>query len=79
MSVKITKNADKYSIEIDNGHVKALEKITSDYNIADEEKALGFVLSVIAQANGGKIETPAGVFVPSESIKKSNGQSKEQQ
>ena len=72
MSIIINKNQDKTIIEINNGHAKALEKIVNDYGLIGEEEALGFMLSVVSQANGGKIETPSGVFVPSGSIKKSS-------
>ena len=41
MSIKVITNADgSYQITLGNGHAEALKKITSDYDIADEEKAL---------------------------------------
>lgn len=69
--IKVTRNGDKVEITLDNGHASALAKVTSDYNIVSEEKALGFILSVMRDANGQAIETVNGSFVPAEGIKKS--------
>lgn len=70
MSVKIEKKDGKTFITLENGHAKALEKITEDYEIIDEEKAIGFILSILRDAEGSPIETKDGSFLPSDSIKK---------
>ena len=53
-----------------NGHVEALSKVMSDFQIADEEKTVGFILSVMRDADGKPIQTVKGSFVPSDKIKK---------
>ena len=42
----------------------------SDFQIADEEKTVGFILSVMRDADGKPIQTVKGSFVPSDKIKK---------
>ncbi|MFA5127929.1 MAG: hypothetical protein WC457_02930 [Patescibacteria group bacterium] len=71
MSIKINDVGEgKLSIEMDNGHVQALEKIVRDYDLIGNEDALGFVLSVISQANGSPISINGNALIPSENIKK---------
>lgn len=57
-------------IEIDNGHLETLKKITNDYKIVDIEKALGFVLAVVSRSEGKPIKIGDDTFVPGEAIKK---------
>ncbi|MFA5800260.1 MAG: hypothetical protein WC840_04855 [Candidatus Peribacteraceae bacterium] len=71
MAIKVTKQGEKMIIELDNGHAKALEKIVADYSIKGEQEALGFMLAVLSQGNGKKIEVNGTSFVPSEAIQKS--------
>ena len=42
----------------------------TDYHIADEEKTLGFMLSILRDAKGSPVKTDGGYFVPTEDIKK---------
>ncbi len=71
MSVKITKKEGGIvEITLDNGHAQALEKVTSDFNLLNEEKAVGFMLSVMRDADGKAIQTVNGSFVPTKEIKK---------
>lgn len=70
MSIKkLTEEGDKVSLEIDNGHLEALKKITKAYDIKDIESALGFVLSVISKSDGKPIKVGEDSFVPSQGIK----------
>ena len=70
MSIKKLKEAsDKVSLELDNGHLEALKKITKDYDIKDIENALGFVLSVISKNEGKPIKVGDDSYVPSQAIK----------
>jgi hypothetical protein len=68
---KISSSPDetKVTIEIDNGHLEALKKITSDYEIADIEKTLGFLLAVVSKTDGKPIKIGADTFVPGQAIK----------
>lgn len=70
MAIKIERTDGKLTIELDNGHVEAVDKIVKDYSLLGEKEAFGFMLATLSQANGGRIETPSGTYVPSESIKK---------
>lgn len=70
MAIRIKKEGEKRTIEIDNGHAKALEKIVEDYSLKGEEEALGFMLAVMSQAGGKKIDVDGTSFLPSENIKK---------
>lgn len=70
MSIKkLTEEGDKVSLELDNGHLEALKKITKDYDIKDIESALGFVLSVVSKSEGKPIKVGEDSFVPSQGIK----------
>lgn len=70
MAIKVTKkDGGIIEITLNNGHAQALEKVTNDYQIVDEEKALGFILSVMRDAEGKAIQTASGSFVPAEQIK----------
>ena len=68
MAINIKKESGKVTIELNNGHTAALEKIVKDYNLLGEKEALSFMLSVISDADGGAIKIPKGSFVPSEEI-----------
>ncbi len=57
-------------IDIDNGHLETLKKITEDYKIDGVEKALGFVLAIISKNGGKPIQVGGDSFVPGEAIKK---------
>ena len=72
MSVKVERSADGKTavITLDNGHAEALNKITEDYGIVSEDKTIGFILSVMRDAEGESVETVKGSFVPSETILK---------
>ena len=69
MSVSVQKKEDgTYEIKLGNGHAEALKKITDDYNIKSEEQTLGFMLSLLSEAEGKEIKTAKGSFVPSKEI-----------
>jgi len=74
MAINITKNNGKITIEIDNGHVIALNKIVTDYNLIGEKEAISFMLSIISDADGKPIGNGKGSFLPSEKLKKQNTQ-----
>ena len=60
----------KLSIEMDNGHVEALKKITKDYDLQNDEKAMLFMLALLSQANGSAVDVNGVKFVPPDSFKK---------
>lgn len=64
-----SKEEGKITIDIDNGHLEALRKIISDYDIADVEKALGFILAVVSKGQGKPIKVGEDTFIPGEAIK----------
>ncbi len=68
---KISSSPDetKVTIEIDNGHLEALKKITSDYEIVDIEKTLGFLLAVVSKSNGKPIKIGVDTFLPGQAIR----------
>ena len=70
MAIEITKSGDKTTINLNNGHAAALEKIVKDYNLAGEKEALSFILSVMSEADGKAISNGKGAFVPSDNLKK---------
>lgn len=70
MSIKISTEAEKILIELDNGHKQALKKIVSDYGLKGENEAVSFILSVMSEADGNPINNGKGSFVPSENLKK---------
>lgn len=70
MSINVREESGKLVVDMDNGHVQALKKIVQDYNLLGEKEALGFILSVISQANGGPISINGNALIPSENIKK---------
>lgn len=76
MAVNIKKEQkegkDNIIIELDNGHQEALSKIVKDYGLIGEKEAIGFMLSVFADAQGKPIKIDDTSFVPSEKIKKSS-------
>lgn len=73
MSIKIEKPEEgKITVELDNGHVEALNKIVQDYNIKDEQAAMGFMLAVLSQGEGRTIEIGDANFLPSDNIKKNS-------
>ncbi len=77
MSVKVVKKEGGIiEITLDNGHAQALEKVTSDFNILNEEKAVGFILSVMRDADGKSVKTANGSFVPVDEIKKPTEENK---
>ena len=57
-------------VVLDNGHLEALKKITKDYNIADDEKTIGFLLAIVSKNNGQPIQVGEDSFLPGEAIKK---------
>jgi len=73
MAIKVIRlEGGKIQIDMDNGHVKALDKITASYGIKATEDSLGFMLALLADANGAPIEVGGKSFVPSDSIKNTN-------
>jgi len=71
MAIKIEiPEEGKRKIDLDNGHVKALEKIVEDYGLKGENEALSFILSIISEAEGRAIDNGKGSFLPSEKLKK---------
>ncbi len=66
---KISESESKVILELDNGHLETLKKITKDYNIVDIEKALGFILAVISKSNGNPIKIGEDTFAPGQAIK----------
>lgn len=72
MAIIITKKEGegKATIELNNGHLVALEKIVNDYSLIGDKEALDFILSIMAQANGKPINNGQGSFLPSEKLKR---------
>lgn len=68
--INVENKDDKTLITLDNGHAGALAKIVSDYNLKGEKEALSFILSVISEAEGKSINNGKGMFLPSESLRK---------
>lgn len=69
MSINITKEAEKTIIELNNGHLSALDKIVKDYNLAGDKEALDFILSIMSEADGKAINNGKGSFLPAEKLK----------
>lgn len=72
MSIKITNNnptEGKISIDIDNGHLEAINNIVKSYGIIDVEKALGFIIAVVSRGNGESIKIGHDEYLPGENIK----------
>ena len=71
--INVEKQDDwKLIVTIDNGHVKALEKIVADYNLKGEKEAIGFILSIVVDGEGRPIEVGGTKYVPSASIQNSH-------
>lgn len=70
MAIKLTREGDKVTIELDNGHATALGKITDDYQIQSEQDTLGFMLALLSDAEGKSIVIDGQSFVPSQKIKR---------
>lgn len=71
MSVKVSRETNgEVKILLANGHADALDKIKQDYRIIDDDKTVGFILSVMRDAGGEAVETVNGSFIPSSSIVK---------
>lgn len=71
MSIKISSPEEgKLQIDLDNGHVEALQKIVNDYNLQGEKEALSFLLGLISQANGTPIEVNGNKYVPPDSFRR---------
>ena len=71
MAIKITdKGGGKLEIDIDNGHVEALKKITKDYGLAGDEQAVLFMLALLSQANGNVVEVNGTKYAPPDAFKK---------
>lgn len=68
---KLTENVTegKVTLEINNGHLEALNTIKEEYDIINIEKALGFILAVVSQANGKPIKIGEDLYEPGEAIK----------
>ncbi|HEY4508648.1 MAG TPA: hypothetical protein VJJ55_03260 [Candidatus Paceibacterota bacterium] len=65
MSVRVTrKPSGEIEITLANGHADALDKVKRDYHIIDDNKTVGFMLSVMRDADGLAVETVNGSFVP---------------
>ncbi len=60
----------KVTIEIDNGHLEALKKITEDYRIKDIERTLGFILAVASKGEGEPIKIGSDTYVPGKAIRR---------
>lgn len=70
--INVEKNEGKTIITLDNGHVAALEKIIKDYHLKGDKEAVGFILSIISQADGKGINNGKGTYLPSEELKESS-------
>ena len=70
MAITVKKEDGKTVIELDNGHIAALNKIVQDYNFLGEKEALSFMLSVVSEADGKALNNGKGNFVPSDKLKK---------
>jgi hypothetical protein len=69
--IKAEKKADgTIGINLDNGHVIALEKIVQDYQLKGLNEAISFILSVLSEAEGKPINNGKGSFLPSEKLKR---------
>ena len=75
MAISIEKEDGKTKITLSNGHLAALDKVVNDYNLLGEKEALDFILSIMSEADGVAINNGKGSFVPSEKLKKKNGES----
>lgn len=69
MAISIVKENGSAKIDLNNGHLSALEKIVKDYKLAGDKEALDFILSIVSQADGGAINNGKGSFLPSEKLK----------
>ena len=71
MSIKITdKGNGELDISMDNGHVEALQQITKDYNLENDEKAMLFMLALLSKAGGSTIEINGSKYLPPDAFKK---------
>ena len=69
MAIQVNKDVEKIVLTLDNGHKEALDKIVKDFDILNEEKAIGFMLSVLTEADGQPITIDGSKYSPSDSIK----------
>ena len=76
MAINITKGEGKADVELNNGHLAALEKIVKDYNLAGEKEALDFMLSIMSEADGKAINNGKGSFLPADKLKKQSDATK---
>lgn len=70
MAINIEKKEDKLVIEMDNGHVQALNDIVAQYNLISEKEALIFMLGLLSEAKGRDIEIGTKKFTPPDSFRK---------
>ncbi|PIQ68170.1 MAG: hypothetical protein COV91_05590 [Candidatus Taylorbacteria bacterium CG11_big_fil_rev_8_21_14_0_20_46_11] len=69
MTVKVIRKPNgEIEIILANGHAAALEKVRNDYRIKDDDKTVGFMLSVMREGGGSPIETQNGSYVPTREI-----------
>lgn len=73
MAISIKKETGKVDVELSNGHLAALTKIVTDYELVGEKEALDFILSIVSEADGKAINNGKGSFLPSEKLKKPHG------
>ena len=73
MAINFIKDAENSSkIEITNRHLEKLKEITDSYKIDGEAKALGFLITVIYEAEGKPIVIGDKTFQPAREIQREN-------
>lgn len=69
MAIDFKKEGGQATVNLNNGHLAALEKIVKDYHLIGEKEALDFMFSIMSQADGNAINNGKGSFLPSEKLK----------
>lgn len=76
--IKSNAVGDKVTIEMDNGHKKALDSIVQKWNFKDVNSALSFALAVLVQADEPQLkirsEGKDAVYVPQKEVLKENAE-----
>ena len=69
MAIKIIKKENGISIELNNGHLEALDNIRKKYNIKNEEETLSFILAVSEKTDGQGFHIGEKIYTPSKEIR----------
>ncbi len=70
ISVKDKDKTNGVVIEIDNGHLEALNNIQAKYKIVDKKAAIEFMLAVIERTEGRGVSVDGKMIGPSQEIVK---------